>query len=139
MTTIIAILKWILSWIWNNKIAALCLACLLIVSIKLAITATALSTKTRLVVKQAAQISELLIIQKEDQANIAALKAYSDQIAAQKKQVEKVTVYLDGLPQPTTEILNHEEIKRLNHCLFGYFLNRVLPEGCDKSKRTKLP
>lgn len=125
-------------WLWNNKLLALCLACLLIASTKLAVTSIALSTKARLVEKQAAQISELLIIQKEDRANIAALKAYNDQTREQKQRSERVVVYISELDQQTAEILNHEKVKARNHCLFGYFRDGVLPEGCDKADAAAL-
>lgn len=122
-------------WLWNNKLAALCLVCLSIVSIKLAITATALSIKTKKVAEQEAKITELTLIQKEDKADISALKAYNDRVAQRAQVKERVTVYVDNLPTTTVEKLKSEEANKFNHCMFVYLTTRkLLPECEDKSK-----
>lgn len=140
------ILKVAGGWLWNNKLVALCLVLLLLVTTKLTFTHIALSIKTakvesqaREIEKQQGQITELKAIQKEQEAGIAALKLYADQIAKRKREVEKVTVYLSELDQPTVEILSHEKIKKLNSCIWGYFLAGVLPDGCMPVEGATLP
>lgn len=122
-------------WLWNNKLVALCLVLLLIVSIKLGITASALSTRTKQVAEQKAKITELLLVQKEDKADISALKAYNDRVAQRAREVERVTTYVETLPQQTVEGLRSERANAFNHCMFGYLTTRkLLPECEDKSK-----
>ncbi len=129
-------------WILNNKLAALFLALLLLASILLAVTKGALSIKTaqlaskqQEVEKQKREIQELKAIQKEHEANIAALKLYSQEQAVQKKKAEEVANYLSTLNPETVEALNSEEVREFNHNMFGYFRDRVLPKSnSDKTE-----
>lgn len=143
MATIVwGILRGIGGWMWNNKLAALFLALLLSASMSLAVTKIALSTKTvqlkqkeELVKEKDRQITDLKLIQKENEANIVALKQYSDQLASLKQKTILVTEYLSHLPKDVEEVLKSEKICAVNHCIFGYFLDAgMLPDGCYQSE-----
>ena len=141
------IVKGVGGWLLNNKLAALFLVLLLAASISLAVTKGALYIKSAQLIskqkeveEQNEQIKELRLIQKENEANIVALKQYSEQLAALKQKTILVTEYLSQLPQETEEVLKSERVQKVNHCIFGWFVSDgVLPGGCYKSEGAVLP
>jgi hypothetical protein len=124
-----------LKWVLNNKLLALCLVALLSVSVLLGITRIAYSIKAKQVEKLNKEVLELKIIQKEDQADIAALKQYNEQVAEAKKKAEKVSDYLNNLDPSLVELLTNEKIQKHNYCLFTYFTTHSLPDNCSLSSK----
>ena len=136
------IIAGVAKWILNNKLAALFLVLLLIASTALVITKGVLSIRNVQLASKQAEIEEQQrivresqAIRKEHEANIAALKLYSQEQAAQKKKAEEVANYLSTLSPKTVEALNSEEVREFNHNMFSYFRDRVLPKSNDNKAK----